>query len=126
MIASSAAFTGANPCARQPGRARSMSATREAAVIRRFVEAFRPLNINAAIPSDVAGNIPQMLRADSESLDTRALTRALTRPPLWRRLGVTLWRFQHQEPSPFSLQETPGSSETPALIRRSGGYSSSP
>lgn len=46
-----------------------MSATREAAVIRRFVEAFRPLNINAAIPSDVAGNIPQMLRADSESLD---------------------------------------------------------
>ncbi len=44
-----------------------MSETREAAVIRRFVEAFRPLNINAAIPSYVAGNIPQMLRADSDS-----------------------------------------------------------
>ena len=46
-----------------------MSETREAAVIRRFVEAFRPLNINAAIPSYVAGNIPQMPRADSESLE---------------------------------------------------------
>src|SRR2546421_12347982 len=124
MIASSAAFTGANPCARQPGRARSMSATREAAVIRRFVEAFRPLNINAAIPSDVAGNIPQMLRADSESLDTRALTRALTRPPLWRRLGVTLWRVEHQETSRFSLPEAPGSREAPAPLPPSGGYPS--
>src|SRR2546423_14299079 len=40
-------------------------------------------------------------------LTARALTRALTRPPLWRRLGVTLWRFEHQETSRLSLQEAP-------------------
>ncbi len=53
-----------------------MSETREAAVIRRFVEAFRPLSINAAIPSYVAGNIPQMLRADRARLNERNQAKA--------------------------------------------------